>query len=53
MTAALADAKNNAVSTAIHHGAKAKTVTGKAIVAVHKYTIKTVWPVVLPALNKR
>jgi hypothetical protein len=53
MTAALSNAKNSPVNTAIHQGAKAKTVTGNAIVAVHKYTINTVWPVELPALNNR
>jgi hypothetical protein len=42
ITTALDSAKNNAVKTATHQGAKAKTVTGNAIVAVHKYTIKTV-----------
>jgi hypothetical protein len=42
ITAALDTAKNNAVKTATHHGAKAKTVTGNAIVAVHKYRIKIV-----------
>jgi hypothetical protein len=42
ITAALDTAKKNAVKTATHHGAKAKTVTGNAIVAVHKYRIKIV-----------
>ena len=53
MTATLLATKTTTVIKATHHGAKARTVTGNAIVAVHKYKMTAVLFVELPALSKR
>jgi hypothetical protein len=42
-----------AVKSATHHGSKASTVTGNAIVAVHIYKMNAVFNCELPALSKR
>ena len=53
MTPRLAPIKTTTVISATHHGANASTVTGNAIVAVHKYKITAVLFVEFPALSKR
>ena len=53
MTMTLIPIKTITVINATHHGANASTVTGNAIVAVHKYKITAVLFVELPALSKR
>jgi hypothetical protein len=53
MTATLAPTNTKTVISATHHGANARTVTGKAIVAVHRYKITAVLFVELPALSNR